>query len=387
MQEALIFRWGVSPLFGWGVYGLNLMRHWPRVSGTPAWSATRVDEQAFAGMNPLELRELAEGLAGSARCQAQIASQAGKAIQFDGIVLSSMNTLCLPDTQLTGRISCGVAFIEKTDMPDAAQAKDAYGLIIAGSTWNEELLRANGVTNVATVLQGVDPAVFHPAPRAGALEGRFAVFSGGKLEFRKGQDLVLLAFRDFARRHPEAILVTAWNSPWPQIAVTLNANPRMRPLTFAPDGTVRTTEWAVANGIPADQFIDLGSIPNYRMAGVLREMDVALFPNRCEGGTNLVAMECMACGVPAIVSNNTGHKDLVATGAPFVLTRQQPVTGAGTDGWGESDVEEMVERLETAWSDRDQARRHGDDGAKAMSRWSWRNQIGLLHDTLAPLGA
>ena len=29
------------------------------------------------------------------------------------------------------------------------------------------------------------------------------------------------------------------------------------------------------------------------------------FSNRAEGGTNLVAMECMAAGVPTIVSNNT----------------------------------------------------------------------------------
>ena len=388
MKEALVFRWGVSPLFGWGVYGLNLMRHWPRVSGTPAWSATRIDEQALAGMNPLELRAIREGLAGSAGCVAQIESQPGVLIRFDGVVLVSMSSLGPPDPSLTGRITCGVAFIEKTDLPYAAQARDSHALIIAGSTWNEELIRANGVNTVATVLQGIDPTVFHPAPRSGALEGRFAVFSGGKLESRKSQDLVLRAFRAFARRHPEAILVAAWSSPWPQLAATLNACPGIAPLTFAADGTVRTTEWAVANGIPAEQFIDLGSIPNYRMAGVLREVDVALFPNRCEGGTNLVAMECMACGVPVIVSNNTGHKDLVATDAPFVLTRQQPVSGieGGTEGWGESDIEEIVELLETAWSDREQTRRRGVAAAAVMAGWNWRQQIGRLHDTLAPLG-
>ncbi len=388
MKVALIFRWGVSPLFGWGVYGLNLMRHWPRVAdGASAWSATRIDEQAFAGMNPLELHALAEGLAGSSRLQSVLGDRAGTCTQFDGIVLAPLSAMAPPDPQLTGKVTCGVTFIEKTNLPGAAEAAAAYSLIIAGSSWNEELLRANGVANVTTVLQGVDPTIFHPAPRSGALEGRFAVFSGGKLEFRKGQDLVLLAFRAFASRHPEAVLVTAWNSPWPQFAVTLNGNSRTAPLAFTAEGTVRTAEWAAANGIPAGQFIDLGSIPNYRMAGVLREMDVALFPNRCEGGTNLVAMECMACGVPAIVSNNTGHKDLVGTGAPFVLTRQQPVSGGagGTEGWGESDVEEIVELLETAWSDREQARRRGAAGAEAMAGWSWRRQIGLLHDAITPL--
>ena len=389
MKEALIFRWGVSPLFGWGVYGLNLMRHWPRVAdGASAWSSTRIDEQALAGLNPLELRALGEGLAGSAGLCAALAERAGQSTRFDGVVLNGLNTMAPPDIQLTGRITGGVTFIEKTDLPGAADAARDYTLIIAGSSWNEALLRANGVTNVTTVLQGVDPTIFHPAPRAGALEGRFAVFSGGKLEFRKGQDMVLLAFRAFAQRHPEAILVTAWHSPWPQLAITLNG-PHIAPVPFDATGAVRIADWAVANGIPADQVIDLGGIPNYRMAGVLREMDVALFPNRCEGGTNLVAMECMACGLPVIVSNNTGHKDLVATGAPFVLARQRPVPdiGGGTEGWGESDVEEMVEALETAWRDRDQARRRGEAGAAAMAGWNWRQQVGRLHDALAPFSS
>src|SRR6202012_5041938 len=114
-------------------------------------------------------------------------------------------------------------------------------------------------------------------------------------------------------------------------------------------------------GIPEHQFFDLGSIPNHFMGRVLREMDVALFPNRCEGGTNLVAMECMAVGLPTIVSNNTGHKDLVATGGTFALERQRPVTPTlhQTNGWGESDIDEIVERLESVWSNREEARKRG----------------------------
>jgi hypothetical protein len=43
------------------------------------------------------------------------------------------------------------------------------------------------------------------------------------------------------------------------------------------------------------------------MPQILREIDVAVVPNRFEGGTNLVAMECMACGMPVILSANTGY--------------------------------------------------------------------------------
>ena len=120
---------------------------------------------------------------------------------------------------------------------------------------------------------------------------------------------------------------------------------------LADDGPQALTTWLAANGVPADSILDVGRAPNATMGQVVRDADVALFPNRCEGGTNLVAMECMAAGVPTIVSNNTGHRDLVATGGCFALATQRPVRPPtrfyrGVDGWGESDVEEMVEQLE-----------------------------------------
>jgi hypothetical protein len=47
---------------------------------------------------------------------------------------------------------------------------------------------------------------------------------------------------------------------------------------------------------PPGQIADAGA-----MAGLLRDVDLAVFPNRCEGGTNLVAMECLAAGVPTVL--------------------------------------------------------------------------------------
>ena len=392
LQRSLFFEWSVSTLFGWGVYGLNLLRHWQAISGTPAYSLSPIHLQSLAGMDALRLRALARALVESDHMRLRLAEQAGPPGVLDGIVLQALGNRFAGasrprDGGRAGRATCGVIFFEDTVLPDAADIARDFDLIVTGSSWCERVLRASGVDNVATVIQGVDPSVFHPAPRSGALDGRFAVFSGGKLEHRKAQDLVLLAFRAFAQRHPEALLVTSWHSPWPACAATVNANPAIAPVTFGPGGQVDVPGWAAANGLEERQFIDLGAIPNHQMSQVLREMDVAMFPNRCEGGTNLVAMECMACGVPTIVSGNTGHLDLVATGAPYALTRQGPVAAPamGTEGWGESDLEEIVETLEMAWHDRDAARQRGEAGAQAMAKLSWRNQIGQLHAVLAPL--
>lgn len=394
MNQALLFQWGVSTLYGWGVIGLNVLRHWRDVAGTPAYCGGQVHIESLSGMGPLALRALTPILIENSNLREEWPSLIAKTGRFDGLVLHSLGNRFtgspLPGNGgLTGKTTCAALFFEDTILPDAAEICGQYSLMITGSSWCEDVLRAAGVDNVATVIQGVDPAVFHPAPRSGYLNGRFVVFSGGKLEHRKGQDLVLLAFRAFAERHPEALLVTAWHSPWPAVAVTLNRNPELAPIGFDADGKTNAAAWAAANGIREDQFLDVGSIPNHLMAPVLREADVALFPNRCEGGTNLVAMECLASGVPTIVSDNTGHKDLVATGAPYALTRQGPVQSAdmGTDGWGESDIDEIVESLEHAWADRDEARRRGEAGAAAMANWTWRGYVERLHGAMAPVCA
>ena len=89
--------------------------------------------------------------------------------------------------------------------PEGRARAEQMALIIAGSHWNEHVLRSNGIVATTTVLQGVDTALFHPGPRSGRFRDRFVIFSGGKLEFRKGQDLVLKAFKCFHQRHEEAL--------------------------------------------------------------------------------------------------------------------------------------------------------------------------------------
>jgi glycosyltransferase involved in cell wall biosynthesis len=166
------------------------------------------------------------------------------------------------------------------------------------------------------------------------------------------------------------------------------AHPGLVPPRATPEGTPDVIGWAVANGIPVDSVIAIGPTPNIAMPHVIREADVALFPNRAEGGTNLVAMECMACGVPTILSANTGHLDLLRSpDIAIPLHRQGPVARAGLDttDWGESDVEEAVEALETVWRDREAARAMGERAARFMAGMDWTRQMGLLLRLIEPL--
>lgn len=382
----------VSSFFGWGMYALNLTMNWASDDEVwpVVWLPPRMDE---VSQDPFRMAVLRGIFADSdaRRAALQAGHDGGPLLPIKAPVLTALveNLAAFRADNvpfLRGKANIGIYFTCESEInAEGRGTAKHYDQLVAGCTWNEEVVRASGIDNVTTVIQGVDTTLFHPAPAAGILKDRFLIFSGGKLEFRKGQDLVLLAFKAFRERHPEAMLVTAWHSPWPGLAKTVQVSDRVPPVPFKQDSNRPDTKlWARQMGIPPEAMVDLGAVPNPQMPPILREMDVALFPNRCEPGTNLVAMEAMACGVPCILSRNTGHLDIVGEDDCYALRRQTPVPRdlGGWDGWGESDVEEIVEALEQVWRNRAEARRRGALGAAKMARLSWANQSRQLRDVI-----
>jgi glycosyltransferase involved in cell wall biosynthesis len=307
----LVIDWMVSAFFGWGVYGVNLALELSRDPTIDARAASPIDPNTL-GVDALRMRALTPFLT-----RTEQGPPSGNAAW-----LHALGNEFRLERPPGARI--GVIFFEAPLSPTAIERARGYDLIITASTWNEQVLQAAGINHVRTILQGVDRSLFFPAPRRNLFPDRFVIFSGGKAEPRKGQDIVVAAFRIFARRYPEALLVTAWRSSWPQLSSGMDLD-----LTAF-----------------ADSVVDIGQLPNGAMAAIYRECDVALFPSRAEGGTNLVAMECLACGVPTILSDNTGHRDLLRMGFGYRLI-QKP--SAFWSEWGESDVEAVVEALEEAY--------------------------------------
>lgn len=391
----LVFCWGVSSFFGWGVNGLNLML---ALADHPVFAP--IAGHAFTPddlvLDPLREARLQPAIARSRDVWAALMTTDAPILDLEAPVLAAIGRdfaeagVAAHGKRLRGQPHVGVAFLEEASLSPAGRERaKAFALVIAGSAWNERVLRANGIVATTTILQGIDTSLFHPAPKAGLLgRDRFVVFSGGKLELRKGQDLVLAAFRAFHRRHPEAVLLTAWFSPWSDLMHDAVAHAGVVPPGATRDGAPDIVGWAVANGIPPEAIVAVGPTPNIAMPHVIREADVALFPNRAEGGTNLVAMECLACAIPTILSANTGHLDLLrAPDIALALRRQGPVRRAGIDttDWGESDVEEAVEALETVWRDREAANAMGARAARVMAGMDWRQQTALLLRAIEPL--
>lgn len=259
---------------------------------------------------------------------------------------------------------------------DALERSSAYDAIIPVSTWNKEVLEGAGFRRVYVVPQGIDPTLFHPAPRQGIWRNRFVIFSAGKMEFRKGQDIVIAAFKVFHERHPDSLLCFSWHNIWPETMIGIDALGYVKGVPEVTKDQIQFSDWLLKNGLPQGSFADLNFISHNHLPQVIRETDVALFPNRCEGGTNLLAMETMACGVPTVLSANTGHMDIISGDNCYALNDQRQVKinpgWKGVEGWGESSVEEIIDTLETIYHDREEALKRGTRGAEMIiKKRSW----------------
>jgi glycosyltransferase involved in cell wall biosynthesis len=387
MTTRIGIAWPVKIQSGWGLLGLNLAIELQRTGvATPIILGPQpelFDPLLAALLRPAFAASKAERMAEGA------AASATRQLPYP--ILHSVGTDMLRTPvgrPYGGAPDLAIVFIEHNVITSEGRDRgERYRLLIAGSQWNAELLRAAGLGRVVVWRQGVDLSRFHPAPARRLFPDRFVVFSGGALQLRKGQDIVVKAFREFHRKHEEALLITAWANPYIRYARTILLSPmQASPFDAADPEKIDLDKWLSGMGLPRHAFINLPLMGNAALPTMLRQADVALFPNRAEGGTNLVAMEAMACGIPCILSPGTGHRDLIDRFPCYPLAFRpfppEPRLPLGQEGWCEASVDDVVAQLDAVHADRERARRIGAEAAGRILDWGWEKQVPRLLDLI-----
>ena len=352
---------------------MNLFRHWAVSDSIDPLMAFPIGDVHLRGETAERTDRICASMLGSNHFADKLAKVDGpKRVGMP--VVHALGNKFEGDQMITGPRNIARVAFEDTEIGPERRRLERYDALVCMSQWNADLLRSCSDRPVHVAPEAVDHELFFPQPKSGlSSKDRFYIFTGGKIEFRKAQDLVLLAFREFSRRHDDAVLVAAWRSPWPEYSAGFQGRLKA-PVGLAADGELDLAGWLAANDIDPDRFVDLGRMPNYAMPNILRDMDCALLPSRAEGGTNLVAMEAMACGVPAILARNAGVADIALDDNCIALTDQGPVappSGCGTSGWGESDIDEMVAALERLHASAALRRQVGAAGAAFMKSRTW----------------
>ncbi|MDP9127824.1 MAG: glycosyltransferase family 4 protein [Pseudomonadota bacterium] len=380
MTPPLVINWPLSSLTGYGLYGLEILRQHLKRGGTSFALTDHLIE-------PIELPEDVDGrlrplLEPSSQAARFLDANPSERLHFDGPVLHGVGNCYAHfknQFRVRGRPNIGCAAIEELACPpDWRPFLQIYDMFIAISTWNADYLRSLGLGKpVHLCRQGIDTQRFFPAQRSALFGDRFVIFSGGKLEFRKGQDIVLAAFKRFQATHDDVLLVTSWqNAQMPELAAFENRGLCVSVPSPLEDGRgLNIAAWLAREGLPPGSFVDLGWQHNKAMPRFLHASDIAIFPNRCEGGTNLVAMEAIACGVPTYLAANTGQADLIEQSGCSSFRQQKPVLSTpgimSVEGWGETAVDEVVAALAFVYENRHSARIEASKAALNMQKWDW----------------
>ncbi|MCK4822452.1 glycosyltransferase family 4 protein, partial [bacterium] len=261
-----------------------------------------------------------------------------------------------PQLHLRGKKNVGYMFYEATIMEDDfVDALKGYDIIATGSDWNSQVCRDHGIKNVVTIHQGIDLKLFRHQPKQ-FFGDKFVIFSGGKLEHRKAQDIVAYVVGKMQKKYPDVLLVTNWGNLFKSKESSQEDFNKIRDYLI-PDQTIMT------------EIISQSELVKY-----IGESDIGFFPNRSEGGTNLVMMEYMACSKTVVANTARGQADVLDDEHAYCIS-----------GKTEDDlIDEAIEALEWAYINREAVKEKGFKARKAMEKFTWQKTakefVGLFNE-------
>ncbi len=252
--------------------------------------------------------------------------------------------------------------------------------LLVCSKWAKEVVAANGIDKPTHVIPlGVDRKVFYVDQAAKDKRPYWnresTVFINvGKWEVRKGHNELLEAFCK---------------------AFTPEDNVELRMLNENPFIGLENENWK-AKYISSPMGGKIRIFPRVNSQGEMRvlfnQVDFGVFPSHAEGW-NLEPLELMACGVPSIVTNYSGHTEYVDSTTSLLLQPNGMVKAQdgkwfhGEGEWCNYDVDELVELLRAAHK----MKQEGQDEYKAMSRaceeraqeYTWHNSVNKILEVIS----
>lgn len=181
---------------------------------------------------------------------------------------------------------------------------------------------------MVTIVPGVDTVFFHPEGKSRYLvekhhlQNKQIIMTVGRLDERKGHDMVIRAMTQLTKRFPDVVYMIVGKGREEQRLKSLADNLKLQ-------------ELVIFTGFVADK-----SLPDY-----YNLCDVFVLPNRetesndqLKGdyeGFGVVFLEASACGKPAIAGKSGGSSEAVVDG----------ITGLMVDPRSDDDIAHAIERI------------------------------------------
>lgn len=239
-------------------------------------------------------------------------------------------------------------------------AKHADVVTYLGEYTRRKLASVLAPARLVHLPPGVEPTVFHPGVDGTAVRARWGladrptIVCVSRLVQRKGQDVLISALPEIARRVPGAALLIVGTGP---------DMPRLQRL-------------AATRGV-ADDVVFTGAVGAEELPGHYAAGDVFAMPCRTRyagldvEGLGIVYLEASATGLPVLAGRSGGAPEAVRDG----------VTGHVVDG---GSVPDVARRLAELLGDPARAREMGARGRDWVEReWQWDTLAGRLRGLLS----
>jgi glycosyltransferase involved in cell wall biosynthesis len=150
--------------------------------------------------------------------------------------------------------------------------------------------------------RGLDTTLFHPTRRTGSFREKFGALNGepvllyvGRISKEKDLDILACAYRKLRQKYPSTRLVLVGDGPYLK---------------------------ELRDSIPDATFT--GYLSGGDLAKAFASADIFVFPSTTDTFGNVV-LEAMASGLPAIVSDTGGPRELVKNGITGYVTRSHDI--------------------------------------------------------------
>ena len=243
--------------------------------------------------------------------------------------------------------------------------KYAYRVVCFSEFAAKELEKV-GIHSV-NIPHGVDTKVYKPLSakkkdalrkKFGSEEGSFVVGTvGANLWDRKDYPRMIRIFAEFNKKIPNSYLYIH-ASPDGESGRRFNLNELAK--LYGVAGKVKSPR-AGASKLTDEQMCDM-----------YNTFDVYLSTSRAEG-CGLPILEAQACGIPAIVPDNSAQPEWVK-GHGWIVPCSDHIVVLTTpqhNKWYLIDIDEAVDALLLAYGDSDLREKYGRDSRKAMLKYDW----------------
>lgn len=268
------------------------------------------------------------------------------------------------------RILCSVW--ETTKLPDEwVKQMNTMDAVWAVSKWGADVFKHSGVdVPIDVVNEGVDPIFTPMAPKVdGLMYDGFTFLTVGKLEKRKGMDLLLQAFcQEFDQKEKVRLVMQVYN---PFLGLT----PEMWELY----------QYKILHDMDVPRDVNVQFMPfvpeRKYLPSVYCSCDAFVLPTRGEAW-GLPIIEAMACGLPTITTGFSGLTEYANDDVAYLLKKFDLIPAGDNqfiqfdEGsmWANPDIDELAKTMRYVVEHQDEARKKGKGAAVHVSKkYRWKN--------------